>query len=244
MMPAVRNAGLAPRIARRTAVRWALAFMVSLGCLSPATARSAELVCREAGIVVTGTDAQDLTFACAGVRDALAWLAPADLKLERGPAIRLVGELPASSDKRALGYYDGRHDVIELLDYRAAVAASKCDTPAFKIPMGRALWQSYVAHEIAHATVRANNPPPTFTLAQYEYVAAVVQLGTLPEAVRGEILRNYEDFPAFGETSEISDLYYLMAPCAFAVKAYRHYLKPGNGPAFIAWLLRAEPRRP
>jgi hypothetical protein len=244
MMPMVRSAGRGRRTGGSAAARWIVAFAALIGCLLPATSRAEALACRQAGIVVTGTDAQDLPLVCAGVSDALAWLESANLKLERGPAIRLVSALPAGNDPRALGIYDARRNVIELLDYRAAVAASRCDTPAFKIAMGRALWQSYAAHEVAHAVLRANDTSRTLTLAHYEYVAAVVQLGSLPEAVRDEILLNYDEFPAFEATHEVSDLFYLLAPCAFAVKAYRHYLKPGNGPAFIARLLRGEAQRP
>jgi len=187
---------------------------------------------------------QDLKSACAGAGDALAWLEPTGLTLEHGPVISLVDRLPAGSDKHALGRFDGRLGVIELLDFRAAASASECGPRAFKVPMSRALWQSYVAHEVAHAAVRAHDTSHTFTVAQQEYVAAVVQLGTLPEAIRDEILSNYDGFPAFGDASEISDLYYFMAPCAFAVKAYRHYLQPGNGPTFISRLLSTVPRNP
>ena len=229
---------------RRAAVQGLAWTAALLGYMAPAVSYSAELACHQAGIVVTGDAAQDLPLACAGVRDALAYLEPAGLTLEHGPAIRLVDQLPAGSDKHALGRYDPRSSSVELLDYQAAVSASECGPRAFKIPMSRALWQSYVAHEVAHATVRAHDVSRKLTVAQYEYVAAVVQLGTLPDAIRGEILRNYDEFPAFGDTSEISDLYYFMAPCAFAVKAYRHYLKPSNGPAFISKLLLAAPRRP
>ncbi|MCG6876172.1 MAG: hypothetical protein LJE97_13890 [Betaproteobacteria bacterium] len=228
----------------RAAVRWVAWMVVLLGCAASAVSHSAELACHRAGIVVTGDATQDLPPACAGVRDALAFLEPSGLTLERGPAIRLVDQLPAASDKHALGRYDPRSGVVELLDYRAAVSASECGPRAFKIPMSRTLWQSYVAHEVAHATVRAHDVSHTLRIAQYEYVAAVVQLGTLPDAIRSEILRNYDEFPAFGDASEISDLYYFMAPCAFAVKSYRHYLKPGNGPAFISGLILTAPRRP
>jgi hypothetical protein len=229
---------------RLGAARWKVWIALALGCFAPALSISAELACQRAGIVVTGATAQDLQIVCAGASYALAWLEPAGLTLERGPAISLVDQLAADGDKHALGRYDAQRNVIALLDYRAAVAATECGPRAFKIPMSRALWQSYVAHEVAHAAVRAHDTSRTLTVAQQEYVAAVVQLGTLPEAIRSEILGNYDDFPAFGDPGELSDLYYYMAPCEFAVKAYRHYLKPGNGPAFIKRLLSEPPRRP
>jgi len=213
--------------------------LLVLGCLMPLASQSAELACDQAGIVVTGAETRDLRLACAAVRDALAFLAPMGLSLEHGPSIALVAKLPSGAAKRELGRYDAGLDFVELLDYRAAVAASECTPAPFKAPMSRALWQSYVAHEIAHASVRQHDAARRLTLAQYEYVAGVVQLGTLPATIRMEILQEY-DLPAFGDEAEISDLYYYMAPCAFAVKAYRHYMKPGNGPAFVSRLFAAK----
>lgn len=220
---------------------WAAASVLvgALVCLMPSASRAGELACRQAGIVVSGAEAQDLSLACAAVRDALAFLEPMGLSIEHGPSIALVDKLPSGAAKRALGRYDAGLDAVELLDYRAAAAASECGPAPFKVPMSRALWKSYVAHEIAHASVREHDASHRLTVAQYEYVAAVVQLGTLPDTVRDEIMRKY-DLPAFGETAEISDLYYYMAPCAFAVKAYRHYMKPDNGPAFVSRLLAGE----
>lgn len=218
-------------------VRWTAWIAILIGCAAPGMSRSAELACHQSAIVVTGANAHDLPLACAAVRHALAFLEPAGVRLENGPAIWLVDKLPGKSVEHALGRYDAKRGVVELLDYRAAVAASECAPRAFKMPMTEALWQSYVAHEVAHAAVRVHDPSHRLTIAQQEYVAAVVQLGTLPEAIRGAILRNYADIPAFGDAGEMTDLYYYMAPCKFAVKAYRHYLEPGNGPAFISRML-------
>ena len=244
MILRVCDARDAPSDGRGAAARRALAFAMMLGCLVPLASRSAEVACRQAGITVTGATAQDGKLVCAAVEDALAFLQPAGLHLERGPAIHLVGKLPASTDSHSLGRFDGRRGVIELLDYRAAVSATECGPRAFKVPMSHALWQSFVAHEIAHAAVHAYDTRGTVRRAQHEYVAAVVQLSTLPDAIRAEILDHYDDLPAFGDASEISDLLYYMAPCEFAVKAYRHYLAPGNGSGFISRLLSPPRRRP
>ena len=134
---------------------WAAAGVLvgTLGCLMPSASRSAELACHQAGIVVSGAEAPDLSLACAAVRDALAFLAPMGLSIEHGPSIALVDKLPSGADKRELGHFDAGLDVVELLDYRAAAAAAECGPAPFKVPMSRALWKSYVAHEIAHASL-------------------------------------------------------------------------------------------
>jgi hypothetical protein len=226
-----------PDATRSRAARWVAWIAISVACFAPAASRSAELACHRGAIVVTGDNADDLPLACAAVEHALVFLEPSGLTLERGPAIRLVEALPAGNDQHTLGLYDAKRDVVDVLNFRAAVAASECGPRAFKVPMSEPLWQSYIAHEIAHAAARAHDPLRRLSLAQHEYIAAVVQLGTLPQAIRETILHNYAGIPAFVDPSEITDLYYYMAPCAFAVKAYRHYLEAGNGPAFISRML-------
>ena len=223
------------RIAVRTAICLAIA--------TPIPSGAAELACHAAAISVVGTSSDDLARACEAARAALAFLEPAGLTLEHGPSIRLVDQLPGDGDVHALGRFDARRNVAEMLDHRAAAAASEQKPRAFKIAMSKALWQSYVAHEVAHAVLRAADGADRLSVASHEYVAAVVQLGTLPDDVRSTILRTYADYAAFADASELSDLYYYLAPCAFAVKSYRHYIDPANGPAFISKLIADAVRR-
>lgn len=64
----------------------------------------------------------------------------------------------------------------------------------------------------------------------------MVQLGVLPDAERAAVLEKFPDAKAFERRSEMTDYFYLMYPGLFAVKAYLHFIAPGNGPKFVAQL--------
>lgn len=203
---------------RSLAARPVVALLIALGPgPNPAEARSGkEMRCEPSAIVVSGAHVADRVDACAAVRDALEFLAPLDMPSAGRVTVELVAALPPNGEQHAVGRYDARRQVIALLDYGAAAAAASQGPPSLGIPMNRALWRSYVAHE---------------------YIAAVVQLGTLPDAERKAVLGHYADAQAFGARSEISMLYYLMNPGMFAVKAYLHFRNPRNGPQFVTRLL-------
>ena len=77
------------------------------------------------------------------------------------------------------------------------------------------------------------------SFAATEYIAAVVQLSTMPAADRQAILAVHADVEGYGDPAEISALLYLMNPAVFAVKCYRHYVELGeHGPGFLRVLLR------
>jgi len=61
----------------------------------------------------------------------------------------------------------------------------------------------------------------------------------MPAEARGRAL---EAFPGNGFDSEqqITTTLYLLAPQWFGAEAYRHYLKPGNGQAFLRKILAGE----
>jgi hypothetical protein len=106
------------------------------------------------------------------------------------------------------------------------------------MPMTIALWRSFVSHEVGHAIAEQHFAARAQHRTASEYIAAVVQLSTLPPELRAAILDRY-DVEAFRDASEIGIILYDLNPAVFAVSAYRHYVSLGDGgPAFIGWLLR------
>jgi hypothetical protein len=145
--------------------------------------------------------------------------------------------LQSSEEMISIGRYNPKSNSIFILDYQSAVASSSRAQPAFGIPMSFPLWRSYLVHEITHAIVERHSMVGDDTLAPTEYIAAVAQLSTLPKGTLDHLLSNYRNVPAFEDESEITDLFYFMKPCEFAVKAYLHYSRSENGQAFIHQLL-------
>lgn len=184
----------------------------------------------------TATDSERI---CAAATRAIAFLRAAGLTPPASIEIRPLAQRRRSDAAQPLGQYDAGTGVVALVRYEAAVSASRAHAPAFGLPMSPELWQSFVGHEVAHAVAAAHfTAVAARRAAAGEYVAAVVQLSTMPQGLLRAILEQH-DAAAFGDAGEITMLLYQLSPAVFAVKAYRHYLALGDeGPAFLAMLLR------
>lgn len=68
------------------------------------------------------------------------------------------------------------------------------------------------------------------------YIAYVVQLATLPETFREQLLAEFDN-PAFQHERQMSRIFLQMAPEVFAVKAYRHFVAQPDPTAFFQRLL-------
>lgn len=194
-------------------------------------------LCEKSDICVIGGLQIEQDAVCVEAQNTRDFFLPLNLDFPVQLKVALKQQIQPSEDALSLGRYNPKSNSVILLDYQSAVAASHLAPPAFGVPMSFPLWRSYLAHEIAHAIIEKNAVASDDTLAPTEYIAAVAQLSTLPEDILQYVLSNYRNIPAFKDVSEITDLYYFMKPCEFAVKAYRHYSLPENGLAFIRQLL-------
>lgn len=195
--------------------------------------------CPGGRVTTTGWSAPESERICAAATSALDALKEAGLSFSGSLEIRPLAGPGQDDAPQPLGRYDAGAGLVELIGYEAAVAASRAHAPAFGLPMSRELWQSFVAHELAHAVAATHfSAPAERRPAASEYIAAVVQLLAMPQALRGEILAAW-DPAGFAAAEEISILPYEMNPAVFAVKSYRHYVALGDaGPAFFERLLR------
>jgi len=213
------------------------AALLGLALLSPAAALADTQPCGDSAVDVVAEAPADREQTCTAVEGAIPFLRSAGLAPLPPTTIRLVEAIPGNGTGHSLGRYDSRTGEIVLLSPAAAIAASRFGKPAFGVPMGPALWRSYVVHELAHAAAERHFAPRARSLVASEYIAAVAQLATLPEGERRIILEQYVDTEPYARPREISELYYFMDPGRFAVKCYLHYLQPGNGDAFIRRVL-------
>ncbi len=192
--------------------------------------------CGDLNIRLTGGNFSEKAAVCTAAQETQAFFRPAGLAFPEHLQVALVPQLWPNADFPSLGSYHPQRNMIRLRDYRSALASSHSAPPAFGIPMSPPLWRSYLVHEIAHAFVERHARAARVAedaLAPTEYIAAVAQLSALSDEVRGAILVNYSEVTAFEDEASITDLYYFMKPCEFAVRAYRHYLKPENGLTFM-----------
>jgi hypothetical protein len=172
---------------------------------------------------VHAADPADARAACAGAGDALSFLGAAGLDIDVPIEIHVVERLPDGVEPGAAACYV--HPQRRIYTRAPAGSSSRPPAGAFRYP-------SLVAHEVAHAVAACNFAVARPTLQAHEYIAAVTTIATLPEAERARLLRTYPG-QGFDRPEQISATLYLLAPTWFAVEAYRHYRKPGNGPAFL-----------
>jgi len=203
-----------------------------------ANASSQAIRCAGTGIQVPDWSAEERKLVCGAAAAAIAFLRGAGVAYSDGLTIRPLPTAVDQNEPHVIGRCNAPGNEILVLTYDASLIASRKYPPAFGMPMSVALWQSFITHEAAHAVAEQNFAVGARRPTASEYIAAVVQLATLPPDLRDSILARY-DAEGFGDPSAITMLLYEINPAVFAVMAYRHYAALGDrGPDFIARLLR------
>jgi len=202
-----------------------------------ASGASAEMLvarCEAVDISIRHSNASDATIACESAQQAITFLEKIGLFQTRAIEIDLVPELPPGL-QGAVGCYEWESHRIYLLP------ASDCLTAGYWPEIFRELdsegiYRSFVAHEVAHAVAatsfRIENP----TMATQEYIAAIVQFGSMENDLRSAIFSQFEG-EGYDDPSDISLILYYFNPIGFGVECYRHFRKPENGQLFIQDLL-------
>jgi len=189
-------------------------------------------------VVATGRK-HDAVLVCSGAGRAMRFFDHLDLPHVRNILFRLHPAL-ARHDTAHIGYYDAHSQRIDFLTY--AACAEQCATqPPFKLPMNEELYIGFAAHETSHAVIDEVTAGRPLSRVAHEYLAYVVQISTMAPAERDAMLQGY-GLQAFENPQQISLTYYALNPCAFGVKAYRHYTTLPDPTGFIHDLLDGKVR--
>lgn len=207
--------------------------VVLLALVAPARlAQADEKGCLWNDVIVQGADRRDTHAACSGAVDAIAFLANNGLATAMPVVIRVVPRLPRPAGDLAHGCYVRAEQRVYMLAYAGCLKLSGRSG----LPLDRTIYRSLVAHEVAHHIAAANFSIDRPTVVAQEYIAYVTMFATMEPDARARLL---ERFPGTGFTAErqISLTYYELNPNGFGAQAYRHFMQPGNGAAFLARVL-------
>jgi hypothetical protein len=199
------------------------------------SADTTEIRCEARNVSVASAEATDLRLACQGARDAVDFLAAQGLDATGEVAIDLVRILPDAADLASAGVFlesEGRVVVVTFAEFL------KFKT-WFELAIDASLYRSLVAHEVAHAIAAANFKVPSPSIQAKEYIAYVTMLATMDPEVRQRVLSHSPNHGFEGDW-QMSSTIYMLDPMRFAVRAYRHFLKPGNGGAYLQHILSGE----
>lgn len=128
---------------------------------------------------------------------------------------------------RVLGGHDRRTGAISITSMTADWLRQP-DRLMFRRPVDAELHTSLIVHEIVHAVLRDNyRGAGEVGHAASEYLAYAVQLATMEEEARAQVLAGYGEGD-FGSLAEINDICHAVQPHEFGVRAYRHFLRTGE----------------
>lgn len=197
-----------------------------------------DLLCKDSAIVVHGGTLDDMQDACDAASSAGRFFAATGLHMPKDVRITIGDDSPSTFLRLGeTGSYDAHQNAIRVLGYQFAVRATEGNDPGLGRITTRAHWQSYIAHELAHAAIHAGCDRACPSRAIHEYVAAVAQIASLPDDQRSVLLAHYIELDSFHQLSEISETYYAINPHYFAVKSYKHFQKLSDPQAFFRAML-------
>lgn len=218
-------------------VRALVSLLAALGASGPATATTAA-ACAGNEVQVIGATAGDLQDVCAGARAAVGFLGARGVRPDDTVVIEVTRTVPPEAGPTAVGCYIAERQRIYLLPY----ADFRRRKTWFGVPIDRRLYRSAAAHETAHAVAGCNFALPRPSIQAQEYIAYVATFATMEPSLRQRALRA---LPGAGFASEdrITAVFYMFDPMRFGAEAWRHYLKPGQGDAFIRLVLTGQALR-
>lgn len=193
------------------------------------------VACPVPGVTVFSDSAEEGELACQAIGTTLEFMRRQGFRVDARFTLDLVNRPLSLHGNEVKGTYDSRRFHIEVPSLSQAQLMAQRHQP-FRMSMCHAMWQSFIAHEVAHAVAQANFRVSKPQLEAHEYIAYVVQIATLPEALRQQLLVEF-DSQAFQHERQISQIFLQLAPEVFAVKAYRHYLAQPDPEAFFQRLL-------
>ncbi len=224
------------RTERRIAIRGRdlATFCFGLVCSLLASSLNAfSMECTGSGATITAPVRTDAEPACEAARYAVTFLAVNGLHITAPIEVRLVSELPQDRVREGMfACYSHLDNTVHVL----TLSSLRNLQDSFGLKIDSVLHQGVVAHEVAHAVAALNFAVEQPSSVAQEYIAYVTQLATLPTNRREDILARFSDEP-LRPGAAVNKLLLAMDPGRFAVRAYRHFVNPGNGAAFLQRVL-------
>jgi hypothetical protein len=208
----------------------------TLGLLSaafmslPILADADGAICDGGQVSVTAPSYPLVQSVCDSVERTLALLDQCDLQLSEPIAISIFDNLPNLSHN-CFGFYECDSNRIWLRS-PDSIANVVGQSPLYLGFEAKVVFDSIVAHEVAHAAFAQTACEDATCLANHEYVAYVVQMWSLPPSVRDEIVARFgQDEPV--EPLRLNAMIAVMAPEKFAALAWQHFNEADHGCDFV-----------
>lgn len=213
--------------------------------LMPSRVFAREIDCGLKKVKVEFSAQSDAEIACEGIRRALLFFKTYGYSHSRQIHVRVLDHIILVPRT----YYDGETEAVEVYANFDSVAncsnisSWEIDSVRQKkvfdsLPVSREYHVSFVAHEVAHALYHQIFSSREYEIerSMSEFVAYVVQIETLKEPDKSQVLELWPDL-AFRSEIEIRSLTWEMAPHKFGIMSYRYYRE---SPGLMELILNGE----
>lgn len=214
----------------------ALCAVASFGCAGPAVAQAVPCPA-DARLSIDAETPEQATHVCKVVARLRTPMADCHLEQRRPLVIRIVDEL-THPEAGCMGSYDCRDDSISVAPPETLATRVSDDSIWRRIAPG-ALFDSLIAHELAHAFLDQAECRGIPCYADHEYIAYAMQIQSLSTKNRAAILQGHKVTDPT-DTGRLNDFIAQAAPNHFAQAVWLHFSRPENGCAFVGRLIRGD----
>ncbi|MGI3185377.1 DUF6639 family protein [Nioella aestuarii] len=199
-------------------------------CVTSASVSADPLPCPDPRFVTDAPDMAQHTMICAISSENAARMESCGLTLARPLLIEIV-ETVEHPIADCLAAFDCAHDRIRVTDPARYPERIPSAEPYADLPPD-ILLGALLTHELAHATVEHSTPDHAIAPVDHEYIAAAMELDTLPPEWRQHLLdRAGIDTPLAGL---INIWIYRLEPRRFSANAWLHFSDPAHGCDLVA----------
>ncbi len=196
----------------------------------PALAGAEQATCGGASVAVRAPSLALARSVCTGVDKTMLLLEQCGLGLSGPVRITVADDLPNLSHA-CFGYYDCDSGRI-LVRSPDSIADVSAESDLYLGLDPQVVFESIIAHELAHAAFAHVACEDAACLANHEYVAYAIQMWSLPPSVRDGLVAAFgQDAPV--EPMRLNALIAVMAPHKFAALAWQHFNEDGHGCGFV-----------
>jgi len=206
-----------------------------------ATAFGDVMLCDATQVIVEFESKEDAELACEAAKHAIDFMSKHDFHTHAPVEIHMRSQLRLPDSGEIVGLYRRDGERIDILSF-SACERQLAHNSIFGITLDRALYRSFIVHEVAHIIIDRTYRRAPPSLLVHEMIAYVVQFETMDAELREKILSESR-IPAYDDLSQVSLLYYQLNPQQFGIKIYRHFRHSQDLSADLHELMSSELNR-
>lgn len=204
----------------------------ALGSWAQPAGTDAARSCPTGGARVVGAADQDFADICAGVADALKFLALHGVQPTEPVAFEVTTTLPEEAGPTAAGCYIEQKRRVFVVPYSLFTR----NEDWFGVAISREIYRTLAAHEAAHAVAACNFRIANPTIQAKEYLAYVAMFSSMSPELRARALGATRTV-GFDSLDRFTPLLVLFDPMRFGAEAYRHFSADADPTALIQGVL-------